>query len=514
MRPPPGEPMLKTILSTACALAVSLTLHTTSNAQQSDYHDIEGVPDDIVSAWRFPDIVEALNNISEESVSAVLAEHFTDDFADMPMERHMSVWSQFRERTGPVELIGFRTYDPPQENVVALLRATLVDSYFAISVVPEPAAPHKFAGMRFAPARTPTFVEARPPLEGEALAKQIDSTIDNLLESDMFSGTVAVVHNGDTIYSRSAGLASRRFDVPNTMNTKFNLGSMNKMFTAVAIAILEEQGKLSYDDFVGEHIPDYPNQIVKDKVQIKHLLSHTSGLSSHFTVEFQESSKTRYRSIDDFLESIAEQNPAFDPGTDWAYSNAGFYLLGRIIENTSGESYFDFIREHIYAPAGMTNSDCYDIDLPIKNIATGYTPGGISLDPDDDGTRWLEGRQWTSNVYLHMIKGGPAGGGYSTTPDLLAFADALTSDKLTSKASREHLTSAKPELTSETYGYGFTVRQHPRLGKQFGHNGGFPGINAELRIYPDAGYTVVVMANMDNAATLLATQIESFLAGQ
>lgn len=506
--------MLKSIVRIASAAALSLTLHATSYAQQSDYNDFEGVPDEIVSAWRVTDIVEAYNNLSEESVSAVLAEHFTGRFAGMPMEQHMSVWSRYRDATGPVELIGFRTYDPPQERVVALIRSTIIDGYYAFILIPEPEEPHKFAGMQFTPARTPTFVEARPPLEGDVLAAKIDSTIDKMLEHEMFSGTVAVMHNGETVYSRAAGLASRRYDVPNNMDTKFNLGSMNKMFTALAIAKLEEQGRLSYDDFVGEHVPEYPNQAVRDTVQIKHLLSHTSGLGSHFTQEFQESSKLRYRSIDDYLELVAEQSPAFTPGTSWSYSNAGFYLLGRIIENVSGESYYDFVRDHIYAPAGMTNSDCYDMELPIKNIATGYTPGGVSLDPTDDGVRWLEGRRWTNNTYLHSIKGGPAGGGYSTTPDLLAFADALTDDTIVSKSSCDQLTSAKPELSSDTYGFGFTVRTHPELGKQYGHNGGFPGINAELRIYPEAGYTVVVMANMDNAATSLATQIEGFIAGQ
>jgi len=288
---------------------------------------------------------------------------------------------------------------------------------------------------------------------------------------------------------------------------------MNKMFTAVAVARLVEDGKLSYDDRVGEHLPEFPNDAVREKVQIRHLLSHTPGMGSHFTREFMDSSKMQFRDHDDYIALFADQELAFEPGSDWSYSNAGYYVLGAIIEAASGMSYYDFIREAVHEPAGMINTDCYDMDIPIKNLAIGYTTGGMGFDPTDDGARWLGDAGWRSNCFMHSIKGGPAGGGFSTSPDLIAFAQSLRRGRLISPASFETIATPKPEIGSIEYGYGFGTGARPGAGEIVGHSGGFPGINAQLDIYLNAGYDVAVMANMDGAASLVAHRIQDFVAG-
>jgi CubicO group peptidase (beta-lactamase class C family) len=373
--------------------------------------------------------------------------------------------------------------------------------------------PHRFTGLQFAPARTPSYLEPAAPLSGDELVEAVDTLIDRLAEHDMFSGTVVIAKDGKTLYERAAGLASRRFDVSNDMDTRFNLGSMNKMFTAVAIAQLAEQGRLELTDSVGTHLPDYPNEAVREKVQIRHLLSHTSGMGSHFTQAFMEGSKMSYRDIDDYIELFADDPLAFEPGTRWSYSNAGFYVLGRIVEAASGLTYFDYMREYVYGPAGMKRSDSFDMDIPIKNLAVGYTTNRMGIDSDDDGTRWLEGSGWRNNYFMHSIKGGPAGGGFSTSPDLIAFARALRSGAILSKESFETVSSAKPDLSSPDYGYGFGISERPGVGRIVGHSGGFPGINADLDIYLDSGYDVAVMANMDGAASALSQRIQDFIVG-
>jgi CubicO group peptidase (beta-lactamase class C family) len=141
------------------------------------------------------------------------------------------------------------------------------------------------------------------------------------------------------------------------------------------------------------------------------------------------------------------------------------------------------VRERVYAKAGMRDSDCYDVDLVVPNLAIGYSR-----------ERTAKGAQWRANTFEHVIRGGPAGGGYSTVRDLLAFSEALRKGALVSPPTLARLTSAKPELQSPSYGFGFGVGQDP-LGRGAGHSGGFPGIGSILDIYFETGWTVVVLTN-------------------
>jgi CubicO group peptidase (beta-lactamase class C family) len=160
-------------------------------------------------------------------------------------------------------------------------------------------------------------------------------------------------------------------------------------------------------------------------------------------------------------------------------------VLGKVIESASGMDYHDYVRERIAKPAGMTNTDAYELDRVNRNLAVGYDP---VRGP---------GRQYRNNIFMHVIRGGPAGGGYSTVEDLTRFAVALEGGKLVSAESVKLLTSAKPEMNSPRYGYGFMIESEPRV---VGHGGGFPGINSQLDIYLDNDYTVAVMSNYSGGA--------------
>jgi CubicO group peptidase (beta-lactamase class C family) len=276
---------------------------------------------------------------------------------------------------------------------------------------------------------------------------------------------------------------------------------MNKMFTAVAIAQLVEAGAVDWDDTVGRHLPDYPNARVRDEVTVEHLLTHSSGMGSHFTAEFMDASKLRFREPEDYLPLFVDEPLAFAPGSKFSYSNAGFFVLGLIVEAASGENYFDYVREHVYRPAGMLSTDSYDSDGTEPNLAMGYYV--------DDGTL-------RENTLLHSVKGTPAGGGYSTVGDLLRFALALREGRLLSPATLARMTTWHRERglrdgVRRGYGYGFTLRETADGLRSFGHAGGFPGINGILEIYVDSPYVVAALANVDGGAERVAARARDLL---
>ena len=310
-----------------------------------------------------------------------------------------------------------------------------------------------------------------------------------------------VAKDGKPFYRKVYGIANKDFNAPNRIDTKFNLGSMNKMFTSVAIAQLVERGKLSFDDPLAKFLPEYPDKESAQKIKIKHLLSHTAGLGSYFNQKFFESSRENYRTVDDMMKLAEGEKLSFEPGTRWAYSNTGMLVLGKVIEKVTGQSYFDYIRENIYRPAGMTNSDSYELDKVNPNLAVGY-----EKEYADDGIHF------SNNIFQHVMRGGPAGGGYSTVDDLFKFDVALRSGKLVGQEMVKTLLAAKPELKAPDYGYGFQIDKELSIA---GHGGGFPGISSNLDMFLSNGYTAAVMSNYGLAATPVTEKIRELVtAGQ
>lgn len=340
-------------------------------------------------------------------------------------------------------------------------------------------------------------------LDEGRLVEEIRSFVQERADQGAFSGAVLVARDGATIFEAAHGYASLDYEVPNRIDTKFNLGSMNKMFTAVAVAQLAAEGRLSFENRIIDHLPDYPNAEVARKVTIRHLLTHTSGLGSYWTEEYERTSKDRFRAVADYLPLFADQPLRFEPGSEWFYSNAGFMVLGLIIERVSGQDYFEYVREHIYEPAGMTATDAYEVDGVIPNVAVGYTRDGAKPG------------ELKNNLFLHVVKGGPAGGGYSTVRDLLSFSRALWSHRLLSPEMTAEVTEAKvgTGTPGQSYGFGFLsiVENGHRL---VGHSGGFSGINSYLDMYVDLGYTVAVLSNRDMGAAEVREFIEVQLVGK
>ena len=366
-------------------------------------------------------------------------------------------------------------------------------------------ATHEFH-LRFEPFEDGKILEIEVgPSEMQCIARsqadclgQVQDLCDRGARAGVFSGTVLIARGSEVLFEYACGAANKRYDVPNNPDTKFNLGSANKMFTAVAVAQLVERGLLSFTDTVDQYIDDtwLPASVTR-RITIHHLLSHTSGLGNYFNETFFSGSRARFRAIDDFKPLVRDDLPAFTPGERFEYSNSGMLLAGVIIERVTGMSYYDYVREAIYAPSGMLDTDCYDIDAPVPNLAMGYIP---LVDPPD--RRSASG--WRENIFEHVAKGGPAGGGYSTVRDLRRFANSLISGALVGPEMRQALWT---DYAGVGYGYGFNVEK-TASGTMIGHGGGFPGISASFRVALDTGYVVIVLSNYDMGTFGLARCIE------
>jgi CubicO group peptidase (beta-lactamase class C family) len=321
----------------------------------------------------------------------------------------------------------------------------------------------------------PPVTESDIATSDDDLVKKVRERVAATQGPNAFSGTILIAHNGKVLLEQAWGMANDAKQVPNTVDTQFCLGSMNKMFTSVAILQLVQQSKLSLDKPIATYWPDYPNHDLAAKVTIRELLSHTGGTGDIFTPEY-EAHRDETRTLADYVKLFGSRPVRFEPGTRMEYSNYGFILLGRIIELVSGESYQGYVREHVYVPAGMMHTDSRPETDHVPGRATGYTRGPNGLMPNTATMPW---------------SGTSAGGGYSTVHDLLLFAEALQSGKLLSPALLKEATTA--DAIHPDYGLGFYVLR----GGAYGHGGGAPGINGELHILPKTNYVLVALVNRD-----------------
>ena len=457
---------------------------------------------DTPAGKRAEEILNFLNSADRNALAQYIVDNFSERFKNFaPLEKHLNFFSDVYDRNQGFELYGI--VESSEYGLTALVRSKLTGLWLNIIVRVSADPPHRIDGIGLRPAAPPEEIstDKNLSLSDQDVVAYLDAFLKKQVEADMFSGSVLLAKNGDALFKGAYGMASKRFGVPNKIDTKFNLGSMNKMFTAVAIAQLVEKGRLSYNDNLGKYLgEDWITPVVGEKVRIKHLLSHTSGLGSYFNKKFMESSRLLYRFVDDYKPLIKDDSLRFEPGTQWSYSNTGMFLLGAVIEEITGQSYFDYVRENIFKPAGMVNTDSYEMDHPVPNLAIGY-----SKEFGDQG-----GSEWRNNIFDHVVKGGPAGGGFSTVEDLLKFDQALRSHKLVSKESVDLLMSPKPELSSPQYGYGFGI-QHIGDEPIVGHSGGFPGISSVLRMYIKSGYTVVILSNYSRGMQPVNQKIEELL---
>ena len=316
---------------------------------------------------------------------------------------------------------------------------------------------------------------------GPSAIRVIDSRLKKMAEEEYLSGVVLIARDGKVLLNRAYGFANRADQVPNRPDTRFNMASMTKMFTGMAILQLAEKGKLSLEGKVGRYLPDYPNRPVADSVTLHQLLTHTSGLGNFWT-ELDMVPKDKYRSVDDYVRLFVSHPLLFKPGSRYQYSNSGYVLLGKIIETVSGQTYFDYVHDHILLPAGMNDTGPLQLDDATPRMATGYT-----MSVEQPG-------HWKNNLYENVFKGGPAGGYYTTAADLLRFSGAVIAGRLLGKEYTALYVTGKVGYDRGNYAYGMSI---DTIGGHavFGHTGGHFGIANELLVCPEPGYTVVIMTN-------------------
>jgi CubicO group peptidase (beta-lactamase class C family) len=399
--------------------------------------------------------------------------------------------------------------------IAVLAQARLTGLWFRLTIKVDATPPYaitEYTAQRIQPpAKFPV-----KKLSDKELVKEIKVFMNKLAAADAFSGTLLVARDGKPILKVVYGLASKAYNVPNRIDTKLNIASVGKMFTAIAIAQLAEQGKLSFTDTVGKLLPEYPNKEVAQKVTLHHLLTHSSGLGDTYSAKYI-CHKGVLRQVKDWLPLFVDDPKplAFEPGTRWQYSNQGFILLGAIIEKVSGENFFEYIRKHIFQPAGMIDTDYYEADKDTSNLAMGYTN---FEDLGEDVYQFHLGERRNISLY-EGARGGPTGGLFSTLDDLLRFTLALRGNKLVGAKSVELLTSEKIlarkyDANQTFWGYGFEL-ENINGKRVIGHGGGDLGISSGVRWYPDSGnYTVIVLSNYDRGGIITIYKLEEMIMQQ
>jgi CubicO group peptidase (beta-lactamase class C family) len=338
------------------------------------------------------------------------------------------------------------------------------------------------------------LVSSAAALADESLRNKIEEIVQAEVEYDLFSGTVLVAENGRTIYSGAFGYADKDHRVPNELTTKFNVGSIGKVFTATLIMQMVQGRKLALTDPLSKYLPDCPYP-QKDRIQIRHLLNHSSGLANYMEHPDYESMKPTLRQVADVLPLIYDQEPLFEPGEDHSYSNSAFVVAGAVIESVTGMNYRDYLTQQILDPLAMEDTDLVYAEQVVPNRATGYTRLGI-------------------DHYRVDVFGEPPafsdGGLYSTVGDLLKFDQALYGEDLLTEKYKEMMFT--PEGPDRYSGYGWGVI--PWGGTLvLMHSGGCPGFNADFRRYPEKGSTLIVLSNYYDGAFEMTNTIEALLLG-
>ena len=286
-----------------------------------------------------------------------------------------------------------------------------------------------------------------------------------------FSGEVAVARHGRIVFAQGYGFANRARARRVTLDTAFNLASMGKMFTGVAAAQLVQNGKLRFGDRIGTYLPQLPARL--RSITVAQLLDHTSGLGDFFGDPGYDRLLPKLTTLAAYLPLVTRERLQFRPGTRWSYSNSGFLLAGLVIEKVSGERYDRYLSAHVWKPAGMSHTGCFERSHLPAFAAIGY-----------------DGRAANTRSLAPM--GTSAGGCYSSARDLMAFARALESGRLIARRLVETITTSKVRAPGGGYGYGFGTR----TGGTIWHNGGAPGAAGELDINPKLGVVAVVLGNV------------------
>lgn len=425
--------------------------------------------------------VAAVNAADEASVLR-FREGVTPAFAqEQPLNAFVQYFADQHRLTGGLDVVEVRSTPGQAE---AVLKDRVYGGLRGLKLILERGGDQRVSDLEPGPAPTWAVV-AGPKLTSAAVAKRARALVQRGCEAEVFAGAVLVARGDTVLFQTACGEASRRYHVSNTPATRFNLGSINKMITAVAVMQLIEAGKLRLDAPLSQYADEtWLPRSISSQITIAQLLGHTSGLGDFMDDGWEDRPPNAYRELADFKPLVRTEKLAFAPGSRFEYSNTGMLMLGVVIEVTSGEDYYTYVQRHIHERAGMTATGSAPMDDPVENLAMGY---------------WFGPKGWRENSFRQLFRGGPAGGGYSTVGDLYRFARALQTGKLVSPTTLNTLWTDHPP---NAYGAGFEI-QETAAGKVVGHSGAAKGVSGRLSLYLDNGYVVVVLSNIDRGAPAL-----------
>ena len=477
---------MRTLKATLAALVVSVTAAASVPAQAPI------APTD-PRAMRVMPLVELLLAGKRDDALAMAKANAAANYQSPRIEREITREATRLSRGYEV----MRIIEGKEGDLVVLLAPTGAGTFTNVSVAHDEAPPFRF--VRVTPVQLPpaTYAEAWGPkpkplgLDDEAVMSRDEAVraFRALLASEAklgrFSGVVLIAKDGVPFFREAWGIADRERGVAVNAETKFNLGSLDKMMTGVAIAQLVQAGKLSYDDTVAKFL-DFPNAADARRITVRQLLTHTSGLGSYFTERFHREQPS---TVAQLLE-VARENAtlAFEPGTRMRYSNTAYVVLGAIVEKLSGQPYHDYVRAKIHQPAGMKHTLTYAEAMQAGNMAHGYSTSARTF--GQEAAR-AEGAAVLRR--MDVPPSAPSGGGYSNVDDLLRFAEAFRANRLLSPEATRTMLASQEAIGVPQEGLGLVRwRERPLI---VGHNGGSPGAFANLDIFMESGYTAILLAN-------------------
>jgi CubicO group peptidase (beta-lactamase class C family) len=424
---------------------------------------------------------DAYERMAQERYTPALLARTTPEVRRQMLER-------LRSDFGTMSVQGVRVTDG--QVVIGIRGSTGAQGRFELALEPPPSNKISRVGVLLGDGGDrpgPPPAPIRGDMTPAELTAAVDAFVAPKVAADAFAGVVVIAKDGAPIVQRAYGLADREGGRAATLETRYNLGSINKLVTKTAIGQLVAAGKLALTDTIGTLLPDYPNPAAKPAT-VQQLLEHQGGVADFFGPAFDAADKTRFRSNADYYRFVAPMPLRHEPGARREYCNGCYIVLGAIVEKVSGMTYEDYVARHVYTPAGMTGAGPFPTTTPATPAAIGYTRRG-GPGPDSGPLR--------PNGSLHGSSGSGAGGGYATAADLLAFDTALRTGKLL-------------DPTRTAWMLNVPAVEGSRARAAIGAAGGAPGINAALE--SDGVWTVVVLANLDPpAATDLAQALRKGL---
>lgn len=396
-----------------------------------------------------------------------------------PLEERLERWRRIRSMTGP--LVPVRVLAERPGGIDVLARAEREWLRIGLGFAPEP--PHALTGISLDQARGDEAPRSSAALTEAQMADSLAAFLERRTRAQQFSGAVRLERRGRVLFERAYGLADAQAGRANTVETRFNLGSLDKLFTQAAIARLAEQGRLALDDTLARLLPQFPRDKAS-RITIRQLLEMRSGLGDFFGERYDASDRSKLRELSDWLPLFADKPLEFEPGTGRRYSNAGYLALGLVIERLTGKPYREAVRELVLEPAGLTHTAQLSAEERGRDVARGYTTRGAgeARIPNEGTLPW---------------RGSSAGGGYSTVGDLARFAQALREGRVVNGAPGREVLRVEP-------------RGDGTFSIQIAAAGGAPGINGALEAEDD--WTLAVLTNLDpHAAEDVARQVRDWM---